>query len=129
VTDQRTGAGIGGAVVLVSSSTGVQKTGSTNAQGKSNLSVEPGTFTVNASASGYVGATTRGVVVVSGQERAVAIALTPISTGTQGLDPIVIAAVAIVVVIAAVAVSAVLLIRRRNKKEAEEARIDLPPKT
>jgi len=129
VTDQRTGAGIGGAVVLVSSSTGGQKTGSTNVQGKSNLSVEPGTFTVNASANGYVGATTSGVVVVSGQERAVAIALTPINTGTQGLDPIVIAAVAIVVVIAAVALSAVLLIRRRNKKEAEEARIDLPPRT
>jgi len=94
-----------------------------------NLSVEPGTFTVNASANGYVGATTSGVVVVSGQERAVAIALTPLNPGTQGLDPLVIAAIAIVVVIAAVALSAVLLIRRRTKKEAEESRIELPPKT
>ena len=128
VTDQRTGTGIGGAAILATSSTGAQKAGSANSQGQFNLSVEPGTFTVNASATGYVAATRTGVVVISGREKSVAIALTPLSTGAQGLDPIVLAAIAIVVVIVAVALLAVLLMRRRTKKEAEEARINLPPK-
>ncbi len=129
VTNQQTGAGIGAAVVLVTSSIGVEKSGSTNAQGQFNLSVEPGTFTVNASAYGYVSATRTGVVVVAGQEKSVPIGLTPLDTGTRGLDPIIIAAITVAVVIAAVALLAVLLVRRRNKKETEEARIDLPPKT
>ena len=43
---------ISGATVLATSSLGVQKSSATNTQGQFNISVEPGTFTVNASVDG-----------------------------------------------------------------------------
>ncbi len=101
----------------------------TNDQGVFNISLEPGTYKVNASANGYQNNSVSGVVVLTGQTHTVWLQLTPISTGEQGLSPVVIGAIVAVVVIVAGAVLAVFLTRRRKKKEKEEAKIELPPKT
>lgn len=128
VTNLATGSPIAGAVVLVTSSSSQQTTASTNSQGRFNISVEPGAYTVNVTATGYYGAQ-QTVSVASGAESVATFRLTAIPTTTPGLEPLVIAAIAAVVIIAAVAVVAVLMMRRRRKKEDEEGKLNLPPKT
>jgi len=129
VTSSTTGAAVQGAVILVTVTTGEQKTGSTDAQGHYNLSVEPGTYTVNATANNYVGQARSGIAVLPGQETSVTFQLVPIEVPPIGLSPLVIGAIAALILIVIAAVVAVFLLRRRKKKETEEAKIDLPPKT
>ncbi len=129
VTSNTTGSPISGATVVVISSAGVKKSAATNAAGKYNVSEEPGTYTVNASATGYVTKSISGVVVVTGQEKTQNIALDPVTVPPTGLSPLVVGVIALVIIVAVAAVVVVLLMRRRGKKEAEEAKINLPPKT
>ncbi len=65
VTDSATGSPISGAYVHVTGSSGGETAGSTDAQGKFNLTLIPDSYTVNFSASGYLAASRSGVVVTS----------------------------------------------------------------
>ncbi len=117
------------ASILTTSSGGAQKAGSTDANGHYNITVEPGTYSVNATANGFYGQAKTGVQVLSGQATDASFSLNAVPTTQAGISPLVIAAVSLLVIIVVAAVVAVLLMRRRKKKEEQEARIDLPPKT
>ena len=128
VTNSQTGSPISGAAILVrDKATGQQTANSTDGSGHFNLSVEPGTFTVNVSANGFKASSTN-ATVNPGQATPLAIKLDPLPGTTTDLTTLYIG-IAAVVVIAAVGVATVVLMRRRKKKEEEEGKIQLPPKT
>ncbi len=129
VVSSSTNTPLAGATILVTSAAGIQKSVATDASGAFNVSVEPGTYTVNASANGYKTASVSGKSVVSGQATVVDLKLTPVSVPAPALSPLVIGAVALVVIVVVAALVAVLLLRWRNKKESEEGKLNLPPKT
>ncbi len=129
VTSSATNAPLAGASIYVTEAGGTQTSGSTDAQGHFNLSVEPGLYMVNASATGYEPASKTGVRVNSSQASQVSFGLTPLTEPTPLLSPLVIGAIAAVVLIAVAALVAVFLTRRRKKKEETESKIDLPPKS
>ncbi len=129
VTSSATNAAISGAKIYLTETSGVQTSGSTDANGKFNISVEPGTYQVNVNATGYIGVVRTGVLVTAGNETHLAISMTPSSPPETLFTPLVIGAIVAVVVIVVGAVLAVYLTRRRKKKEEEESKIDLPPKT
>ena len=116
-----------GITVLTGSGTSVAAT-STNSQGKYNLSVADGTYTVKATSSAYSIQSKTGITVNGGQTTTVDFQLVELPSNAGGLSALQLAGIAIVVVIAAVAILAVLLMRRKRKKEAEEAKINLPPR-
>src|SRR6266704_1009172 len=116
-----------GITILTGSGTSVAA-GSTNSQGKYNISVVDGTYTVKATSSAYVTQSKTGIPVSGGQSTTVDFQLAPVPTGGGGLSALQIAGIAIVVVLIAVAIVAALLIRQRRSKEEEEAKINLPPR-
>ncbi len=77
VIDAASGGPIAGAAVLATSGGGTQRAVATNAQGAFNLTVVPGTYTVNLSAPGYVSASAVGVAVSPGHATSVDRALVP----------------------------------------------------
>ena len=121
ITDAASGDGISGALVEVVSAAQQVTPTTANATGYYNVTIAPGTYTVNASATGYSKASRAGVVVEAGATASINLALTRLAV-TGGLDPLVVAGIA-VVVIAAIGASAALIVRRRRK--AEE--ISVPP--
>ena len=135
VTDSATSAPIQGAVILVTGATGAntgqEKTVSTDASGKYNLSREPGTFWVNVSLAGYASQSRSGISVTTGNTTSLSFQLASTSgpAGPTALDPLIVGAVALVVIIAVAALVTILFLRRRKKKETEEAKIQLPPKS
>lgn len=128
VTNAQSGAALASAAVLVrDKTTGQQTSGSTNATGGFNISVEPGTFSVNVSAANFKTAS-QNTTVTSGVAVSLTFALQPISTGGTDLTPLIFASVGIIAIVAIIAV-ALIFMRRRKKKEEEEGKIELPPKT
>ena len=114
VTDAATGTALAGALVEAVSSAGVTPT-TTNATGDYNVTVAPGTYTVNASTTGYAKGTRTGVSVQLGETTTVDFALTKFVTA-GGIDPLVAGGIALAV-IAAIAIASVLVLRRRKKQE------------
>jgi peptide/nickel transport system substrate-binding protein len=115
VTDAGTGAALNGALVEVVSAAGGVTPTTANAQGAYNVTLAPGTYTVNASSTGYAKATRTGVAVQLGEATTVDFALTRF-VAAGGIDPLVAGGIALVV-IAAIAVTALLVLRRRKKQE------------
>ena len=116
-----------GITILTGTGTSVAA-GSTNSQGKYNISVVDGTYTVKATSSAYVTQSKTNIPVTGGQSTTVNFQLAAVPTGGGGLSALQIAGIGIVVVLIAVAIVAALLIRRRRSKEEEEAKINLPPR-
>ena len=129
VTSSATNTPLAGASIYVTEAGGTQTSGSTDAQGHYNVSVEPGLYIVNASATGYQPASKTGIRVNSSQTSQVAFALAPVVETPVGLSPLVIGVIAAVVLVAVAALAAVFLSRRRKKKEEKESKIELPPKS
>ena len=128
VKNSKTGSPISGAAIVVrDKATGQQTANSTDSSGRFNISVEPGTFSVNVTANGYKASSTN-ATVNAGQETPLTIMLDPLPGTTTDLTPLYLG-IAAVVVIAALGVATLVLMRRRRKKEKEEGKIDLPPKT
>ncbi len=129
VTSSATNSPLSGARIYVTEASGVSTAGSTDAQGVFNITVEPGTYTVNVSANGYITVSRTGVSVTAGHETSLQISLTPSAPPETLFTPLVIGAIVAVVVVVVGALLAVYLTRRRKKKEEAESKIDLPPKT
>jgi hypothetical protein len=98
-----------------------------DAQGGFNKSVAPGTYSVAASATGYIPDNQTNIVVVAGAAKVVTFVLNPVPQAPSGLPPLAYAGIGIVIAIAAIAVAAYFLTRRKRKKE-EETGINIPPK-
>jgi len=116
---------IAGAAIYIYASGGQQYAVSANSQGSYNKSLTPGTYSVNASATGYLSSNKTGIVVVDGQTKTVDFSLNPLAQPPAGLSPLVIAGTALGIVAVLVAV-AVFLRMRRRKKEEEEGKIEVP---
>ncbi len=129
VTNSQNGAAISGAAILVTDKAPpyVQVSGSTDSNGHFNVSVEPGDFTVNATASGYYKAT-QNATVTAAHETAITIKMDPLPGQQTDLTPLIYGSIAVIAIVAVVAV-ALIMMRRRKKKEEEEGKIQLPPKT
>jgi len=87
----------------------------TDAQGRYNVTVAPGTYAVEASHSAYFPQNVTGVAVADGQERLVDFVLVPLVS--PGIDPLTAGLIALAVVIIIGAVAAWLVVRRRKKEE------------
>lgn len=98
-----------------------------DAQGGFNKSVAPGTYSVEASATGYITDNQTNVVVVAGAAKVVTFVLSPVPQAPSGLPPLAYAGIGIVIVVAAIAVAVYFLTRRKRKKE-EESGINIPTK-
>ena len=107
---------IAGAAVYATGAGGAQATDLTDAQGHYNISVTPGTFSMNANATGYHTKTATGVVVVSGATTTQNFALDPVVVPPTGLSTLVVVTIGLVVV-AAAAILIFYLMRRRKKKD------------
>ncbi len=99
---------------------------STDASGGYNVTVAPGTYTVNASRTGYYNQSQAGISVLNGRTATVDFALEALPGPAEGLSPLVYVAIGAGVVVAAAAVGAFLVLRRRKKEEIEGP--PLPPK-
>lgn len=128
VTNSQTGSPISGAAVLITNkATGNAVTNATDASGHFNRSVEPGTYWVNVTASGYK-PSSQNATVNPATEVPLTIKLDPLPVVGPDLTPLIYASVAIIVIVVVVAVAMVMM-RRRKKKEEQEGKIELPPKT
>lgn len=116
----------GVAVYAVSGS--LQYSARTDAQGRYNMSVAAGTYTVNATLTGYYVKQVTGQQVLAGHTTMVNFALDLIPQPAPGLSPLVIAGIAIGILAAVIAVAAFLLLRRRKKAEEIEGPPIPPPK-
>lgn len=121
------GGGALAAVAIYAVSGTHQYSNSTNAQGRYNVSVPAGTYTVNATLSGFFVKELTGQEVLAGRTTTVNFALEAVPTGTAGLSPLVTVGIGAVVLIAVIAAAAVVVIRRR-KKEEEIQGPPMPPK-
>ena len=128
VTNHADGSPISGIAIRVTDSSGTETSTSTNATGQYNISVEPGSYTVNASRTGAYLPQQKTVQVNPGQATDASFALDRVAVTRDGFSPRLIAAIALVIVVAMVAVAAVLLTKRRKKKEEQEAKVEFPPK-
>ena len=93
---------------------GREYSGQTNAQGLYNVTVNPGTYVVNATLTGYVAESQSGIAVAADQEVTVNFALDPVPVP---LDPLVLGGIAAAIVIVILAVAAFFLMKRRKKAE------------
>lgn len=101
-------------------------TGTTNAEGRYNITVAPGTYTITATLQGYQDKTVSGVPVSDGAATTVDLAMVPVLAPSGGLSTsVVIGTTAAVIVI--IGVSAWAISRRRRKAEQIEAP-SMPPK-
>jgi peptide/nickel transport system substrate-binding protein len=91
-------------------------TATTNATGRYNLTVAPGTYSVSARLEGYGNQTTSGVSVTNGATTTVNFVL--VSTApAPGLNPLVVAGIGLAVLLVVLALVAWLIIRKRRKAE------------
>ena len=98
----------------------------TDAQGRYNMTVAAGIYTVNATLTGYYTKQVTGKQVLSAQTTTVDFALDPVPQPSPGLSPLVIAGIA-VGVLAVIIVAVALLVSRRRKKAEEIEGPPLPP--
>ncbi len=124
VTSSANSAAITGAAIYVYSGSGqVAAAKVADANGNYNVSLTPGSYSVNVSASGY-GSVNKTASVTLGQTTKLDISLTPTAVATGGLSTLELAAIGAVIVVIAAAVAFVLLTRRRKKQEAQD-KLDL----
>ena len=116
VTDATTGAALVGVALRAVNATGRQYPTTADANGRYNVSVSPGTYTVEiVEAQGYVTQSKSNVIVANGQTATVDFALQPVPR-QAGLSALQIAAI---VVLAAIVIGGVgLFAWRRRKREA-----------
>ncbi|HYT18253.1 MAG TPA: ABC transporter substrate-binding protein [Thermoplasmata archaeon] len=116
-------------ITVLSGSTSITAT-STNASGQYKVSVVGGTYSVRATSSSYVQQTKTGIIVTGGQITTADFRMVaPPPPPGGGLSTLVIAGIGVAVVLVAVAVLAFLLMRRKRAKEAEESKINIPPRS
>jgi ABC-type transport system substrate-binding protein len=125
VTSSADGSAIAGAAVYATVSGSALATDLTDAQGHYNLSIVPGTYAMNANATGYHTKNATGVAVTLGATTTQNFVLDPVVVPPTGLSTLVVVAIALVVV-AAAAVLVFLMLRRRKKKD-DQGRVELPP--
>ncbi len=101
---------------------------STNVQGRYNLSVPQGIYTVNATLDGYRVKQITGVQVQPGRATTVDFALDAIPVAAAGLSPIQVLGIGVVVLIVAIAVVAAIVSRRRKNEEEIQGPPMPPPK-
>ncbi len=124
VTSTANGATISGAAIYVYSGTGaIVAAKSTDSNGAYNVTVTPGTYAVNVSATGY-DAVNKTVSVTLGQTTSLDVSLAPSTVPSGGLSTLELAAIGAVIVVVAAAVAFVLLTRKRKKQESED-KLDL----
>ncbi|MGI0148770.1 MAG: carboxypeptidase regulatory-like domain-containing protein, partial [Thermoplasmata archaeon] len=102
-------------------------TATTDASGRYNLTVSPGTFTVSARLTGYANQTRSGVSVTDDATTTVNFVLVSTAPPT-GLNPLLIAGVGIGIVVVVLAVVASFILRKR-KKEEEIQGPPMPPQS
>ena len=83
VVDAASGLPVAGATIHATSGNGYAVAGSTNPGGAFNLTLEPGTYTVAVSASGYMPASTAGVVAVGNRATPLTVDLFPAANPIQ----------------------------------------------
>ena len=116
-------------ITVLSGSTSITAT-STNASGQYKVSVAAGTYSVRATSSSYVQQTKTGIIVTSGQITTADFRMVaPPPPPGGGLSTLVIVGIGVaVVLVAVVALLAFLYMRRKRAKEAEESKINIPPR-
>ncbi len=125
VTSTVGGAPINAAAVYVYAQSGAfAAANSTNAQGVYKVTLEPGTYYVNVSASGYYSKNGTANVTLA-QTTTHDVALAPLPVPLTGLSTLEIAGIAVVAVVVVAAVAFVVLNRRRKKQESAE-KLELP---
>lgn len=92
-------------------------TATTSATGMYNITVAPGTYTVNASRAGYANQMKTGIAIADGAATIVDFALSPVAQPAPGLDPLVIAGIGLAIVLVVVALVSWVVIRKRRKEE------------
>ena len=105
-----------------------ERVGTTNSAGEYNLTVPPGTYSVQASLSGYVSKQTTGVVVLDGATTQVSFALDPITAPPPGGGLSILGAVAIGLGVLVVVIALVAVVVTRRRKREEELPAIMPPK-
>lgn len=125
VTKTSDGSAIAGAVVYASVAGVAVGTDAADSNGRYNISVVPGTYLVNASATGFKTKNVTGVVVSSGAAVTQNFALDAVVVPQEGLSTLMVVAI-ILVVVAAAAVLVFMMMRRRKKKD-DQGRVELPP--
>ena len=124
VTSTAGGAIAGAAIVIYGNNQ--EFSASTNAQGKYNKTTPPGTYSVQAGATGYVAVNKTGQVVTAGVTNMVDFALTPIPPADTGLAGRVYLGIGLAV-IAVAAILIALYTRSRRKRKEEPPGIVPPP--
>jgi len=126
VTNSASKAAIAGAAVYVYSGTGsVIAAKTTDVNGAYNVTLIPGTYAVNVTASGFDAKNNTAIVVNLGQTTALDVALSPTTVVSGGLSTLELAAIGAVIVVVVAAAAFVMLTRRRKKQEAKD-KLDLP---
>jgi len=100
----------------------------TDAQGRYNLSVDPGTYRVNASLAGYYTKEVTDRVVLPGVTTTVDFVLDPVPQ-PGGISGLVLGGIAAVGIAAVIGIAAFLLARRRKKEEEIQGPPPKPPET
>ena len=113
-----------GAVILLYASNGRQSTAATGADGSYNLSVQPGTYAVSASATGYVSQNRTGQTVTLGQTTREDFQLTPSAASGLTLSAIELIGLGGAAAVILVGVGAFLVVRRR-KRSVEKDKLEL----
>ena len=89
----------------------------TDSTGRYNVTVAPGSYTMNVSRDGYYNQSRTDVNAVSGQTATQDFALDPLPAPTQGLSVLVYVAIGAVVILAVAGVAVLLILRRRKGEE------------
>src|SRR5207245_7706450 len=114
-------------ITVLSGGTSIVAT-STDSQGKYNVSVADGTYTVNATSPAYYAQSKTGVGVTGGATTTVDFQLVALPTNGGGLSSLQLAGIGLAVVLIAAGILAIFLLRRKRKREEQEAKINLPPR-
>ena len=125
VTSMAGGGAISGAAILIYGN-GQEFALSTNAQGKYNKSLAPGTYSVRASADGYIAVNKTGQTTTAAATRVVDFQLTPVPAGGTGISTLVYVGIGLAAIVA-IAV-AVFFLRMRRRRADEQGKIDIPPR-
>src|SRR5437667_5145190 len=113
VTSASGGGAISGAAILIYGN-GQEFAVSTNAQGKYNKSVAPGTYSVRASADGYIAVNKTGQTTTAAATRVVDFQLSPVPAGVTGISTLVYVGIGLAAILA-IAVAVFFLRMRRQR--------------
>ena len=98
----------------------------TNGQGKYNWTVAPGTYSVQASANGYIAVNKTGQTASVGATTVVDFALTPVPAGGAGISATVYVGIGLAVIVAIAAIA--VFLRARRRRADEQSKIEVPPR-